>query len=73
MREYKDEMSSSYNMHYNDFDGGFEESFKTKLEQTILDLKPNKIFVYEVEDKDIESMLLSSIDRQTTEFEILIW
>jgi len=64
-------MSSSYNMHYNDFDGGFEESFKTKLEQTILDLKPNKIFVYEVEDKDVESMLLSSIDRQTTEFEIL--
>jgi deoxyribodipyrimidine photolyase-related protein len=71
MREYKDEMSSSYNMHYNDFDGGFEKSFKTKLEQTILDLKPNKIFVYEVEDKDVESMLLSSIDRQTTEFEIL--
>tara|TARA_X000001036_G_scaffold211092_1_gene198230 strand:+ start:58 stop:1386 length:1329 start_codon:yes stop_codon:yes gene_type:complete len=71
MREYKDEMSSSYNMHYNDFDGGFEESFKTKLEQTILDLKPNKIFVYEVEDKDVESMLLSSIDKQTTEFEIL--
>jgi deoxyribodipyrimidine photolyase-related protein len=58
-------------MHYNDFDGGFEESSKTKLEQTILDLKPNKIFVYEVEDKDVESMLLSSIDRQTTEFEIL--
>ena len=71
MREYIDVMSSSYNMHYNDFDGGFEKSFKTKLEQTILDLKPNKIFVYEVEDKDVESMLLSYIDRQTTEFEIL--
>jgi deoxyribodipyrimidine photolyase-related protein len=71
MREYKDEMSSSYNVHYNDFDGGFEKSFKTKLEQTILDLKPKKIFVYEVEDKNVESMLLSSIDRQTTEFEIL--
>jgi deoxyribodipyrimidine photolyase-related protein len=64
-------MSSSYNVHYNDFDGGFEKSFKTKLEQTILDLKPKKIFVYEVEDKNVESMLLSSIDRQTTEFEIL--
>ena len=64
-------MSSKYNMHYNDFDGGFEKSFKTKLEQTISNLKPNKIFVYEVEDKNVESMLLSSIDKQTTEFEIL--
>jgi len=58
MREYKNEMSSKYNVHYNDFDGGYEKSFISKLKQTISDLKPNKIFVYEVEDKDVESALL---------------
>ena len=45
MREYRDEMSDSgYELHYKDFNDGFESSFVSKLEETIATIDPNKIF-----------------------------
>ena len=72
MREYRDEMSDSgYELHYKDFNDGFESSFVSKLEETIATVEPNKIFIYEIEDKEFESTLLGFLEKQTIEFEVL--
>ena len=72
MREYRDEMSDSgYELHYKDFNDGFESSFVSKLEETIKTIEPNKIFIYEIEDKEFESTLLGFLEKQTIEFEVL--
>ena len=72
MREYKDEMSDAgYELHYKDFNDGFESSFVSKLEETIATIEPNKIFIYEIEDKEFESTLLGFLENQNIDFEVL--
>ena len=72
MREYRDEMSDlGYKIHYKDFNYQFESSYVSKLEETIKTINPDKIYVYEIEDKEFESTLLSFLDKQSTDFEIL--
>ena len=72
MREYRDEMSDSgYKLHYKDFNEGFESSFISKLEETITTIEANKIFIYEIEDKEFESTLLGFLENQSIEFEVL--
>ena len=72
MREYRDEMSDSgYKLHYKDFNEGFKSSFVSKLEETIATIEPNKIFIYEIEDKEFESTLLGFLENQNIEFEVL--
>ena len=72
MREYRDEMTNSgYTLHYKDFNEEFDESYLTKLKKVISNIKPSKIFTYEIEDKEFESTLLSFLENQTIDFEIL--
>jgi deoxyribodipyrimidine photolyase-related protein len=72
MREYRDEMvNSGYKLHYKDFNDGFESSFISKLKQAISTIKPNKVFIYEIEDKEFETKLLDFLENQTVDFEIL--
>ena len=72
MREYRDEMSDfGYKLHYKDFNDGFESSFVSKLKETIATIEPNKILIYEIEDKEFESTLLGFLDNQNIEFEVL--
>ena len=72
MREYRDEMTNSgYTLHYKDFKEEFDESYLTKLKKVISNIKPSKIFTYEIEDKEFESTLLNFLENQTIDFEIL--
>ena len=72
MREYRDEMTDSgYKLHYKDFNDGFESSYASKLEETIATIEPNKIFIYEIEDKEFESTLLGFLENQNIDFEVL--
>ena len=72
MREYKDEMSNSgYNVSYKDFNDAFKDSYVTKLQKSIENIKPNKIYIFEIEDKNFESVLISFLKEQKLEFEIL--
>tara|TARA_B100000900_G_scaffold192450_1_gene162867 strand:- start:101 stop:1588 length:1488 start_codon:yes stop_codon:yes gene_type:complete len=72
MREYRDEMTNSgYTLHYKDFNEEFDESYVTKLKKVISNIKPSKIFTYEIEDKEFESTLLNFLENQTIDFEIL--
>ena len=72
MREYRDEMTNSgYTLHYKDFNEEFDESYVTKLKKAISNIKPSKIFTYEIEDKEFESKLLNFLENQTIDFEIL--
>ncbi len=72
MREYKDEMSNSgYNVSYKDFNYAFKDSYVTKLQKSIENIKPNKIYIFEIEDKNFESVLISFLKEQKLEFEIL--
>ena len=71
MREYRDEMSDSgYELHYKDFNYGFESSFVSKLEETI-ELLSQKNLYHEIEDKEFESTLLGFLENQSIEFEVL--
>ena len=72
MREYKDEMSKSgYEVSYYDFNNLFEKSLTFKLTECLKNLQPEKIYIYEIEDKDIEATILNFLDNQSIEFEIL--
>ena len=69
MREYRDEMSDSgYELHYKDFNDGFESSFVSKLEKTIAIIEPRKIFIYEIEDK----LLLDGRSFKISKVEIIV-
>ena len=58
MREYKDEMTKSgYNVSYYDFNNLFEKSISFKLSECIKSIRPEKIYLYEIEDKDVESVI----------------
>ena len=72
MREYKDEMTKSgYNVSYYDFNNHFEKPISYKLAECIKNIKPEKIYLYEIEDKDIESVILDFLDSQSLDYEIL--
>ena len=72
MREYKDEMiNSGYNVIYKDFDDAFKDSYISKLQKSIEDIKPDKIYIFQIEDKNFEGELISFIDEQKLDFEIL--
>lgn len=72
MREYKDEMTKSgYNVSYYDFNNLFEKSISFKLSECIKSIRPEKIYLYEIEDKDVESVILDFLDSQSIDYEIL--
>jgi deoxyribodipyrimidine photolyase-related protein len=72
MGEYKDEMTKSgYNVSYYDFNNLFEKSISYKLAECIKSIKPEKIYLYEIEDKDVESVILDFLDSQSIDYEIL--
>ena len=72
MREYRDKMTEKgYNLHYKDFNNDFESNYVSKLEGAISKINPKKIFIYEVEDKEFESTLLTFLENQSIDFEVL--
>ena len=72
MREYKDEMTKSgYNVSYYDFNNLFEKSISFKLSECIKSIRPEKIYLYEIEDKDVESVILDFLESQSINYEIL--
>ena len=71
MREYRDKMNKSgYSLLYKNFNNDFESNYISNLEETISKINPNKIFIYEVEDKEVESTLLTFLENQSIDFEV---
>lgn len=71
MRSYADELRScGFDVDYQSMNDD-EDSYEAALESKICQLRPSKIFLYEIEDKFFESRILALIEKTKIDFEVL--